>query len=122
MEFFVVFFVCFVVLLGVALAFVFGKPPTYRPARRDILQLFVDVMEKKDALSRWDMFLSIPITHDAELEQIRLSCLSIVNGIDDFTSKGIDGAILNKEGRVQLRVIAARLNKLIEAEPDSRLF
>lgn len=122
MEFFIVFFVCLIVLLGVALAFVFGKPPTYRPVRRDILQLFVDVMEKRDALSRWDMFLSIPITHDVELEQIRLNCLSIANGTDDFMSKGIDGAILNKEGMMQLRVIAARLNKLIEAEPDSRLF
>lgn len=112
-------------LIGVSLAFVFGKPPTYRPARREILQLLVDVAESNASMERWELFLSLPIGHDPELDNVRQECLSILDdsNVGMLKHEGINGAILDKEGMQQLREITARLNRLIETEEASkRLF
>jgi hypothetical protein len=124
MEFIVVFIVSLFVLLGVALALAFGKAPTYRPSRDEVLQLLVDVMETNVTVERWEMFLSLPISHDPELESVRCQCLELV-GADKghlLMTEGLDGALLNKERMEKLRVIASSLNKVIQAEPSSKLF
>ncbi|WP_067866613.1 hypothetical protein [Neptuniibacter marinus] len=121
-EFILVFFISLLVLLGVALALAFGKAPTYRPSRQEILSLLVDVMEKSASTERWEMFLSLPINHDPELENIRKECLLLVfNGEGELT-EGINGALLNKATMAELRAIAARLNGMVKAEPISKLF
>lgn len=125
MEFLIVFVVSFIVLIGVSLAFVFGKPPTYRPARSEILQLLVDVSESNASMERWELFLSLPIAHDPPLDQIRQECLDILDdsNIGMLKHEGINGAILDKEGMLKLREISARLHQLIKADEGSkRLF
>lgn len=124
MEFLIVFAISFLILVGVAIAFALGRPPTYRPTRSEIMQLLVDLMDKKLELARWEMFLSLPIHHDPELEQIRTECLLVAFG-DEFepaAKEGINGAIYDKEGLARIRIVAAKLNKLIQSEPASKLF
>lgn len=122
MEFILVFAISLFVLLGVALALAFGQAPTYRPSRESVLALLVDVMEKKSSVERWEMFLSLPINHDPELEQIRQQCLVLASGWEGELKEGINGALLNKATMEELRVISARLHHLIKAAPTSRLF
>lgn len=124
MEFLIVLTVSFLILVAVALAFALGRPPTYRPSRTEIMKLLVDLMDQKLELVRWEMFLSLPIHHDPELEKIRSDCLLVAFGdeLAPAAKEGINGAIYDKEGLARIRVIAAKLNKLIQSEPGSKFF
>lgn len=124
MEFIVVFLVSLLVLLAVALSFVLGKPPTYRPSRQQIMILLVDVIERKASVERWEMFLSLPISHDPELEHLRQQCLVIAYGDQDASpsKEGINGAIFDRRGIVRVREVANKLQQLLDSEPASKFF
>ncbi|WP_415883352.1 hypothetical protein ACMXYX_02155 [Neptuniibacter sp. QD72_48] len=124
MEFLLVFLISFIVLVGVALAFALGKPPTYRPSRAEIMALLVDLMEKRLEVARWEMFLSLPILHDPELENIRKGCLVVAFGDNEHppAGEGLSGAIYDRDGIQRIRVIAVKLDHLIKSEPSSKLF
>ncbi|MCP4597285.1 hypothetical protein [Neptuniibacter sp.] len=124
MEFVVVFLISFFVLIGVALAFAFGKTPAYRPSRTDILQLLGDVINKNASVERWELFLSLPISNDPALENIRQRCLVIAFGDDQTPAagEGINGAILDKRGQARLREVMMSLETLIAEEPGSKWF
>lgn len=124
MEFIVVFLVSLVVLLAVALSLVLGKPPTYRPTRPQIMKLLTDVLERKASVERWEMFLSLPVSHDPELEQVRQQCLVIAYGGEGIPAAqdGMNGAIFDRRGLARLNEVAQKLKKIIDAEPVSKLF
>ncbi|WP_415890147.1 hypothetical protein ACMXYV_02150 [Neptuniibacter sp. SY11_33] len=124
MEFILVFVISFIVLVGVALAFALGKPPTYRPSRAEVMTILVDLMEKRLEVARWEMFLSLPILHDPELEEIRKDCLIVAfGGIDKPPAgEGLSGAIYDRDGLKRIRVLAVKLDHLIKSEPTSKLF
>lgn len=124
MEFLLVFLISFFVLIGVALAFAFGKSPAYRPSRPEILKLLTDVMEENASVERWELFLSLPISNDSDLENIRQRCLVIAFGDEELPAagEGINGAILDRRGLARLREVAASLEKLIDEEPASKWF
>jgi len=124
MEFLLVFLISFVVLIGVALAFAFGKTPAYRPSRTDILQLLDDVINKNASVERWELFLSLPISNDPALENIRQRCLVVAFGDDQTPAagEGINGAILDKRGQARLREVKISLEALIAEEPGSKWF
>ena len=124
MEFFVVFIVSLVVLTGVALALSFGKPPAYRPNREKIYRLLSDVLEKTATAEEWELFLSLPISHDPELELLRQDCVVIAYGDYDVepAKAGINGAIFDKRGFARLQEVRNRLDKLMQSEPLSRWF
>ncbi|WP_286240086.1 hypothetical protein [Neptuniibacter halophilus] len=124
MEFVVVFVVSFLVLAGVAVAFALGKPPAYRPERQQIMQLLLDVENKQASTERWELFLSLPIGHDPELEQIRRQCLVIAYGDGDQPAarEGINGALFDQAGMLRLRPVMLQLKKLIDQEPSSTWF
>lgn len=124
MEFILVFTISFLVLVGVALAFALGKPPTYRPSRTEVMATLVKLMEKRLDVARWEMFLSLPILHDPELEEIRKQCLIVAFGDDENppAGEGLNGAIYDREGLQRIRVLAVQLDHLIKSEPSSKLF
>lgn len=124
MEFLLVFAITFIVLIGAALAFTLGRPPAYRPTRSQIMQLLVDVQEKKASVERWELFLSLPISHDPDLEKIRAMCVVVAfgDGADSAAQAGVNGALYDKEGMQRIRAIAVKLHKLIQAEPVSKWF
>lgn len=124
MEFFVVFAVSLIVLTGVALALSFGKPPTYRPDRKKIYRLLSGVLEKSTSMEEWELFLSLPISHDPELESLRQDCVVIAYGDYDIepAKAGINGAIFDKRGLARVSEVLNRLEKLLQEEPLSRWF
>ncbi len=124
MEFLLVFLISFFVLLGVALAFAFGKTPAYRPSRTEIRKLLDNVINKKASIERWELFLSLPISNDLALEGIRQRCLVIAFGDDQTPAagEGINGAILDKRGQARLREVIVSLDKLVLEEPSSKWF
>lgn len=124
MEFLLVFVISFIVLVGVALAFALGKPPTYRPSRTEVMALLVDLMEKRLEIARWEMFLSLPILHDPELENIRKGCLVVAFGDNEHppAGEGLSGSIYDRDGIQRIRVLAVKLDHLIKSEPSSKLF
>lgn len=124
MEFLFVFLVSFVVLLIVALALVFGRSPTYRPSRASVLALLQRVVERQARIEEWELFLSLPVNHDPDLEAIRQQCLIITHGDDSCApaGEGLNGAIFDHRGMLRLLEVIKRLRQLIEAEPASKLF
>lgn len=124
MEFILVFVISFFILSAVAIAFALGRPPTYRPSRKEIAQLLLDVIEKKASTERWEMFLSLPINHDPELEEIREQCLIIAYGDENSgpSGEGIDGGIFDRRGNSRVQEVLNRLTRLIKAEPVSKTF
>ena len=124
MEFFLVFLVSFIVLVAVALSFAFGKPPAYRPTRHEIFQLLVDVQNNNASIEAWEMFLSLPINHDPELEKVREACILVAFG-DEVTppaGEGLAGSIFDKEGMLRIRSIAVTLKSLLDSQPTSKTF
>lgn len=124
MEAILVFVVTFIALLGVALAFALGKPPAYRPSREDIFKLLVDVQNNHVTVEAWEMFLSLPISHDPELEAIRRQCLVLVYGESEHQhcGSGINGELLDREGMQGIREITVQLKHLIDQQPASKWF
>lgn len=124
MEFIFVFVISFFILSAVAIALALGRPPTYRPSRKEIAQLLLDVIEKKASTERWEMFLSLPINHDPELEEIREQCLIIAYGDENSrpSGEGIDGGIFDRRGNLRIQEVLTRLTILIKAEPVSKFF
>ena len=124
MEFLIVFCVSLVVLLFLALALFFGKPPTYRPNRTEILSLLDEVLLDNPVHDAWQLFLSLPINHDPDLDEIRLACVLIDEGVDGLSgaTEGISGGLYGKEGLEQIKVVRDRLERLIDDEPVSKLF
>lgn len=124
MEFLFVITVSFFLLIAVAVAFTFGRPPVYRPDRELVLNLLIDVMDKKASIERWELFLSLPISHDPKLEEIRQRCLVIAYGDDADTAsgEGIDGALFDREGMQRIMKVSEDLNQLIYSSPISKRF
>ena len=124
MEFVFAFVLSFFVLLAVALAFALGRPPTYRPSRKEILRLLMDVIDKRASIERWEMFLSLPINHDPELEKVREQCLLIAYGDEGLkpAGEGLDGGNFDRRGIARIKEVSNGLEGLIKSEPASKFF
>ncbi|MDF2181599.1 hypothetical protein [Neptuniibacter sp. CAU 1671] len=124
MDFLAVFAVTLCMTVGLCLALLYGKPPTYRPRREEILHLLNAVITQQASVDQWTLFLALPITHDPDLEAIRVSCIALDEGTETVSAahQGLNGAIYDRAGMERLQVIYQRLEKLIEAEPVSRWF
>lgn len=124
MEFVIVFCVSLVVLLFLAAALFFGKPPTYRPKRTEILLLLNEVLEDKPVHDAWQLFLSLPINHDPDLDEIRHACVVVDEGEDGLSgaTEAISGGLYGKEGLEQIKIIRDQLERLIDDEPVSKWF
>ena len=124
MEMIVVFVVTLIVLIGLALALAFGRPPTYRPGRGETLTLLKDVIAGTASEEAWQLFLSVPVMHDPVLETLREQCVEIDEGSDEHApcGAGINGFIYGQEGRERLALLAKELEQLIAKEPVVREF
>ena len=100
-EFLVVFVVTFLVVLGVALAMVFGKAPVYRPTEESIQNLMTRLLEGEAGEQEWQFFLDMPIRHDPDLEALRQECIRMYEryGLRPRHNK----ARLNEAGQIRLR-------------------
>nr|WP_067291542.1 hypothetical protein [Marinobacterium profundum] len=124
MAFLAAFVVTLVLLCLMALALYFGKAPTYRPSRAEILALLQGVLDCTTTQQRWDLYVGMPMRHDPELEAIRLRCLLLQEGDEKepAAGEGIDNYLFDRAGRERLRIIVADLSDLIARDPVFREF
>ena len=124
MEFFIAFFVSFLVLISVATALALGRKPTYRPSKQEVLVLLKSVLDNTERVERWELFLSLPIPHDEQLETIREKCLIIAFGEGDIPAagEGLNGAVFDSEGMKRLSDVVVELEGIIRNEPQSKWF
>lgn len=124
MELIPVFFVTLLFSLGLVLALSFGKAPTYRPDRDQVIQLLEELLDGSASVSKWDLFLGMPIQHDEALEAVRVKCVTLHEGLDgsDPAREGIDGFIYDRAGRAKIEIILADFRLVIEKTPVSRQF
>lgn len=124
LSFIPVFLFTLLFLIALVLLLAFGRPPAYRPTRQSVRELMAGVLERSTAVERWEMFLSLPVVHDPELEGIRRRCLALHEGTDDQppAGEGLDGYIYDRASRARLQTILGDLDELIRKEPVSREF
>jgi hypothetical protein len=127
MEFIAVFLVCFVILLILALALTFGKPPVYRPSRDHILEQIRKVEEGHMTnldIEQWNVTVGIPIVHDPELEKIRQECQLLEWAAEqrDECSFSPGRFRFDERGMRQLESIRKALEKIIQEAPIYRSF
>ncbi|MFW1678621.1 hypothetical protein ACFVYJ_12700 [Pontibacter sp. JAM-7] len=124
MEFLAVFAITLCMTVGLCLALLYGKAPTYRPRRQDILVLLNAVLSGTASQDQWTVFLALPITHDPELESIRQRCIELDEGsaAESAACQGLNGKIYDSAGNARLKAISESLQQLIEHAPVSRWF
>lgn len=124
MELVPVFLVTLLVSLGLVLALSFGKPPTYRPSREQVVELLEAVVAGTARPSHWDLFIGMPIQHDAALEAVRVECVTLHEGLDGSAParEGLDGYIYDRAGRARIADILQNLRRVIEKTPVMREF
>jgi len=124
MEFVAVFLVTLLIVGGLGLALYFGKPPTHRPSRQQILELLRGVENGTTQREAWDMFIGYPLSHDPELDRIRQQCVVLEEGDASHppVTPGLGDYIYGKEGRARIHQLANELEKLIEKEPHYKEF
>ncbi|TCK05891.1 hypothetical protein [Marinobacterium mangrovicola] len=123
-EFVLVFVLTLVILLVLVCFLSFGRAPTYRPSREEIRDILAGVLNRTTSVEAWDMFLGMPIIHDAELEQLRRRCISIHEGLDGepAASGGMDGYLYDRAGRERIKQVLDELERIIRESPVTREF
>lgn len=120
MEFLLIFLVCLVVMLGLILALVFGRTPSYRPTQEDVLELLSQAKSREVDTVRWYLFLGVPITHDERLEALRLECLDIDDKSSAQPEEGFCG--YDKASREKFDGLYRHLKIAIEKSPVYEAF
>ena len=119
MEFLVIFAVCFLVLIALMFALVFGRTPSYRPSNEDVLALLAQAKGTHIDSVKWYLFLGVPITHDERLERVRLKAFEI----DDRSSIQPDaGCPYDSQSRQAFAELFDELESAIAKDPVVRTF
>jgi len=105
-------------------ALTFGRTPSYRPTRSSVINLLERVVSGHAKTTEWDLFLGLPIQSDPLLEEARIHCLSIHEGLDGElkASEGLANYLYDRQGRERIAEVLDRLKKAIKKEPTIREF
>lgn len=124
MTFLAAFAITLVLLCLMAVALYFGRAPTYRPSRPEVLELLQGVLQGTTSRQRWDLFVGLPLRHDPELELIRLRCVVLQEGDEHepAAGEGVDSYLFDRAGRARLGKIVEDLQALIAKDPVYRQF
>lgn len=123
-EFVLVFALTLIFLVVLVVFLSFGRAPTYRPSREQVRTLLAGVLDKTTSVEAWDMFLGLPIVHDAELERLRRRCIDIHEGIEGerAAGTGLDGYLYDREGRERIQQVLDELDRIIREAPITKEF
>ena len=108
-SFFVVFLVTFLVIGGVVLAMVFGKPPVYKPEIDDVQATLSRMLDGQLSEEEWQFFVEMPIRLDPSLDDIRLKCFKIQSEHRLRSRNGC--ARLSEHGLLQLQYVLKSLEE-----------
>ncbi|GGK77777.1 hypothetical protein [Amphritea balenae] len=119
MEFIAVFLVCLFVLFILVAGLAFGRSPVYQPEPEEVLQLLRGIANRTTSEQAWSLFLHTPITHDPELESLRLRCYQFDQGELEgaVARQGINGYIYDSDSRIFISTLADDLEKKIQEAP-----
>jgi len=124
MEMLLTFVLTLLVLLGLLFALKFGRTPTYRPERKQVLQMLELLAEGHLSQQQWDLFIGMPIQHDPELELIRLDCYLIQEGDDEHppAAEGLGDYLFDRAARARFAEVEEKLRVMIKTQPIVREF
>ena len=119
MQFIATFFVCFIVLLLLVAALVFGRPPVYRPSREYVLAIIKGMVCGEEDQDKWILFIGLPIIHDPDLEAIRQSCYELELDAESIGTIcfGASRYRYNELGITRLKELQKELEELISKTP-----
>ena len=85
----------FAIILIALLVFHYIRPPVYRVEAINVKRLLESALSGRATTTDWDVFLSMPIRQDPELDQIRCKCAMLASteiserqGLLVFTNTG----------------------------------
>ncbi|GGC04190.1 hypothetical protein GCM10011352_33020 [Marinobacterium zhoushanense] len=124
LEFIPVFIFTLILLVLLVVFMSFGRLPAYRPSRVQVRELLAGVLDRSTSVESWELFLGLPIHHDAELEAVRRRCVAIHEGLEGerAAGTGLDGYLYDRDGRERIGKVLAELDELIRHEPITREF
>lgn len=112
MNFVVVLVTSVVILSVIFLLLVKLKYPAYRLRRENVQQLLQMVLNHQASESDWQVFVSLPIRYDDELEQVRQRCVVI----EEQEYLGFRQRLFSQRGEEQLKEILIELQQRVEKE------
>ena len=120
LQFFIIFAVCLLLLVLLAVTLIYTRVPTYRPSRDITLKLMENMLEGHQESMDWLVFIGVPVRHDSELEAIRQACYLIEQYAESQlqgVSFGVGIVRYNAEGMKLLQLQYEALKKLIASTP-----
>ena len=120
LQFFIIFAVCLLLLVLLAVTLIYTRVPTYRPSRDKTLKLMENMLEGHQESMDWLVFIGVPVRHDSELESIRQACYLIEQYAESQlqgVSFGVGIVRYNAEGMKLLQLQYEVLKKLIASTP-----
>lgn len=123
-EFLLVFAITSVILCAMAAAMYFGRPPVYSVSRLQALAMLNALLAGQLTELKWLVFIGHAIPGDPDLNEIRLECnqLELLAEIGDQVGYSASAKRYNEVGLAQLRLITAKLEKLIAQTPVYKEF
>lgn len=99
--------IIFCVVIGVLM---WVKTPHYLMSKRDVIQLFHQVLVGQASENDWAIFLSSSFRHSPDLEAVRQECVELDE--NEYLSSISNGYLLTQAGLVRLRQLLFRVESL----------
>lgn len=112
MEFIITLALSFVVILIALLVFQYIRPPVYRVEAINIKRLLESALNGHATTTDWDIFLTMPIRQDPELDQIRLKCAMLAT--TDFSERQ-GRVVFSDRANKEIAVLLGQVNQKIKA-------
>ena len=113
MSYLITLILTFLIVSAVVFLLTRVRTPRYRLGRENIMTLLRMVLDGTATANDWNVFVSIPIRHDPELEDARRRCSRIEAGefIGASPSRGQRRYLFTRKGLAQLREILDELER-----------
>ena len=106
----------FLIILMALLVFHYIRPPVYRVEAINVKCLLASVLNGTATTADWDVFLSMPIRQDPELDQIRHKCAMLATS-EMSERQGL--IVFTEIGRMEISSLLEQLNQKIQASDSS---
>ena len=110
-DFIITLLLSFVVILIALFVFQYIRPPVYRVEAINIKRLLESALNGQATATDWDIFLSMPIRQDPELDQIRLKCAMLAS--TEFSERQ-GQLVFSEAAKQEVTEFLRQLNKKIQ--------
>lgn len=106
----------FLLILIALLVFLYIRSPIYQVEAINIKRLLESALSGEATTADWDVFLSMPIRLDPELDQIRHKCAMLATS-EMSERQGL--IVFTETGRMEISSLLEQLNQKIQASDSS---